>query len=70
MATRRTNVKITNLPVWFMKEGEAFIAYSPALDLSTCGDTFEKAQRRFAEAADIFFEECVQRGTLDEALIS
>ena len=70
MATRRTNVKITSLPVWFMKEGEVFIAYSPALDLSTCGDTFEQAQQRFSEAADLFFEECVRHHTLEEALLS
>ena len=30
------------LPVTFLKEGDNFIAYTPALDLSTVGDTFKE----------------------------
>lgn len=40
-----------NLPVTFLREGKKFVAYTPALDLSTSGDTLEQAQKRFAEAA-------------------
>jgi len=58
------------LQVQFIKEGETFIAYSPALDLSTCGGTFEEAQRNFGEAADIFIEECEADGTLVDVLKS
>lgn len=57
-----------NLPVIFFKEGGSFIAYSPALDLSTSGQTMEQAKCRFNEAATAFFEEIIGRGTLDEAL--
>ena len=59
-----------SLTVLFFKEGGTFVAYAPALDLSTCGDSFEEAQRRFSAAADLYFEECLKRGTLEEALTS
>lgn len=56
------------LGVIFFKEDDKFIAYSPALDLSTCGDTFEHAQKRFSEAVDLFIEETIRMGTLDDVL--
>ena len=62
--------KKLQLQVQFTKEGETFIAYSPALDLSSCGGTFEEAQRNFEEAADIFFEECDADGTIIDVLKS
>src|SRR3990167_7967812 len=57
-----------NLPVAIFKEGNTFIAHSSVLDLSTSANTFEKAQKRFVEAVEIFFEELVDMGTLDEVL--
>ena len=45
----------TNLTVNFLREGKRFIAYSPALDLSTSGKTYEEARQRFQEAAQLFF---------------
>lgn len=56
------------LPVIFLKEGAQYVAYTPALDLSTCGDTFEQARKRFAEAAAVFLDEAIEMGTLDEVL--
>ena len=47
------------LPVTFLKEGDNFIAYTPALDLSTFGPTFDKAKKNFVEVVNIFFEGCV-----------
>lgn len=57
-----------NLPVSFIREGKRVVAYSPALDLSTSAKSHEKARKRFSEIVDIFFEELVNRGTLEEAL--
>lgn len=57
------------LPVLFLKEGSKFIAYSPALDISTCGKTFNKAQKRFEELVGIFFEELREKGTLEDVLL-
>ncbi len=56
------------IPVIFFEEGDEFVAYSPALDLSSCGGSLEQAKKRFAEAVDIFFKEISEMGTLDEVL--
>lgn len=56
------------LPITFLKEGNQFVAYSPSLDLSTCGKTLEEARRRFGEAALLFIQELDKKGTLGQAL--
>jgi len=58
----------TKLGVIFFKEGKKFIAYSPALDLSTYGNTFAEAKKRFAEAVEVFLEETIKMGTLEDVL--
>ena len=70
MAKARASIKMTNIPVLFMKEGKMFVVYSPALDLSTCAPTFDEAKKNFHEAIDLFFLECIKRKTLDRALES
>ncbi|MDA2921974.1 type II toxin-antitoxin system HicB family antitoxin [Patescibacteria group bacterium AH-259-L07] len=57
-----------NLPVSVFREGKSFIAYTPALDLSTCGKNYDEAKKRFNEAVEIFFEETLKKGTLSEVL--
>lgn len=57
-----------NLPITIFKEGKSYIAYSPALDLSTSASTYAKAQNRFLEATKLFFEELAEMGTLDTVL--
>jgi predicted RNase H-like HicB family nuclease len=57
-----------NLPVSVLKEGKSFVAYTPALDLSTAGLTIKEAQQNFEEAVKIFFEELVEMGTMEEVL--
>jgi hypothetical protein len=56
------------LQVDFIKQGKKFVAYSPALDLSTSGKNIREAQKRFHEIVGIFFEELVENGTLEEVL--
>lgn len=56
------------LSVAFLREGKAFIAYSPALDLSTSGKTLSDAKKRFQEAVSIFFEELNKKGTTEDVL--
>ncbi len=56
------------LPVVYIKERNRYVAYSPVLDLSTSGDTIAQAQKRFAEAVEIFFEEIEKSGTTSEIL--
>ncbi|MEK7523614.1 MAG: hypothetical protein AAB588_01155 [Patescibacteria group bacterium] len=56
------------LQVDLIKQGKVYIAYSPALDLSTTGKNAKQAQKRFAEMVDIFFEELIENNTLEEVL--
>ncbi len=42
------------LSVMFYKEGNKYIAYAPALRLSTCGDSIEQAKKRFEEISHLF----------------
>ena len=58
----------TNIPILVFQEGKRVVAYSPAIDLSTCGNTEKQARKRFAEAAELFFEEIIQMGTVDDVL--
>ena len=60
--------KKSDIPVLFFEEGDKVIAYSPALDISTCGDTEEQARNRFSEATEVFFKELIDMGTLDDVL--
>ena len=60
---------IASLPVSILREGRKYIAYTPALDLSTSGKTFAEAKSRFGEMVGIFFEDIISRGTLEEVLL-
>lgn len=62
------NIKLVNLPVSIFKEGKYFVAYSHALDLSTCGKNFDEAKNRFNEIAQIFFSEIIKNNTTDRVL--
>ena len=56
------------LSVQITKQGGRFVAWTPVLDLSTSGRTETEAKKRFAEAVQIFIEELVEAGTVDEVL--
>ena len=58
------------LQVSFLKEGNRFVAYSPALDFSTSGKTLKEAQRMFDEGVNVFFDELEHMGTTEEVLMS
>jgi len=59
-----------NLPVSILREDKRFVAYTPALDLSTSGKSYKEVKERFNEIVEIFFEEIIKKGTLDEVLQS
>lgn len=58
------------LPVSFIEEGNSVIAYTPALDLSTCGSNREEAKVMFDEIVKIFFRDLVENNTTDDVLSS
>ncbi len=59
-----------SIPVSIFKEGKDFVAYSPVLDLSTCSNSLDGAQKMFEEATEVFFEELDRKGTVSDVLTS
>lgn len=68
MVRRLKDLEI-KIPVQIIKEDNIFVAYTPALDLCTQGDTYEEAEAMLGEMIQIFFEECIERGTIEQVLI-
>lgn len=56
------------LPLMITKQGKRFVAYTPALDVSTSGKSEKDVEKKFAELATLFFEEIVEAGTVDTVL--
>jgi len=50
------------------KEGDTYVAYVPALDVSSCGATDEEARRNIRDAVRGFLAASAEMGTLDEIL--
>ena len=50
------------------KEGRQYVAYSPELDVSSCGGSPAKAKRNLLEAVRLFLEEAERMGTLARIL--
>lgn len=50
------------------KEGNQYVAYTPELDVSSCGGTAHKAGENLLEAVRLFFEEAGKMGTLKQRL--
>lgn len=46
-----------------------FVAYSPELEVASCGPTEEKARKNLKEAASIVLEEMQKKGKLAEFLL-
>ncbi len=54
--------------VHIFKEGDAFVAYVPALDLSSCGASDDEARRNIRDAVRGFLTASAEMGTLEEVL--
>src|SRR5438128_1671840 len=54
--------------VHLFKEADMFVAYVPELDLSSCGETPEKARINIQDAVRGFLETANDEGTLTEIL--
>jgi predicted RNase H-like HicB family nuclease len=50
------------------KEGTDYVAYTPELDLSSCGETEETALANLKDAVRLFLEEADKVGTLSQIL--
>jgi predicted RNase H-like HicB family nuclease len=50
------------------QEGDAYVALSPELNVSSFGETVEEAKKSVKEAIEAFIEECERMGTLNDVL--
>lgn len=50
------------------QEGETYIAFSPKLDVSSCGNTVDEAKGNLKTAVRLFLEESAKMGTLEDIL--
>lgn len=64
---KKLNLEL-KIPVSILREGKKYVAYTPALDLSTSGKNYEEVKKRFKEIVNIFFEELIKKGVLEEVL--
>ena len=64
---KKTSIK-ANIPVIYLKEGAAFICYSPAFDLTAHGDSFEDAEQSFARTLKLFVEQVSKKRTWEQVL--
>ena len=58
------------IPLSLWKEGDVYVSFTPALDLSTCGNTRDEAVRNMNEAANLFVQTAMERDCLLELLES
>ncbi len=56
------------LDVYYFEDGGYTVAYNPSLDISAYGDNKDEAKSEFTELLRIYFEECINEGTLCEDL--
>jgi predicted RNase H-like HicB family nuclease len=54
--------------VQVFREGKMFVAHAPELDVSSAGETVQKAKIHLLEAVEAFVEEAQRMGTLTDIL--
>lgn len=57
-----------NLPVLITKQNKRFVAYTPALDISTSGKSEKDVQAKFITLASLFLEEIIEAKTAENVL--
>ena len=56
------------LNVWFRRDGRQWLVRCPALDVITQAETQRQALESLREAVELWFESCIERRVLGEAL--
>jgi hypothetical protein len=67
--TRKEGSVHINIEVMLFKEHDTFVAYCPALELSSYGVNQADAKKAFEGALSIFIKETSKRGTLEKFLL-
>ena len=50
------------------QEGKTYVAYSPKLDVCSCGGTVDEARNNLKTAVRLFLEEAEKMGTLEDIM--
>lgn len=58
-----------SVPVLILKDGDTYVAYCPALNLSSYGNSSKDAKNAFDENMKIFLSETERKGTLEKYLL-
>lgn len=67
MATNKVYPQLT-FTIQVFREGKLYVAYNPELDVSSCGQTIEKAKINVQDAIRGFLRSAAKLGTLKEIL--
>lgn len=67
-ARSRTRAPYIGYTIEVWKENGAYVAHTPELDVSSCGDSTTQAKARLREAVNLFLEEASRMGTLKDIL--
>jgi hypothetical protein len=67
--SKNKNSVTVEVQVILFQEGDQWIAYCPALELSSYGDNQKDAKKSFDEAMSIFLKETDRKGTLERYLL-
>ncbi|PCI40490.1 MAG: hypothetical protein COB53_01110 [Elusimicrobia bacterium] len=59
-----------NIPVFLFQEDNTWIMYTPALDVSSSGETKTEVRRNFGEAVQVFLETIYKDGTREKVLFN
>lgn len=62
------NMDAIDYDIFVFQEGETYVAYCPELDVSSCGDTIERAKEMLRTAVRLFIEEAGNMGSLEDIL--
>ena len=66
---KKSDSTIVNVQVYVGQQGDYFVAYCPALELSSYGDSEKDAKDAFEEALNIFMKDTHQKGTFEKVLL-
>ena len=66
---KKRNLLDVNVQVALFQEDGIWVAYCPALEVSSYGDNKDEAKEAFEEAMQIFLSETDRKGTLEKYLL-
>lgn len=63
-----TSCVVARLVVWLREDGNKWLAWCPRIDVITQSSTKQEALEALKEAVSLWFESCIDRNVLEDAL--